>query len=571
MFILNFIRFLSLTLFICLFFYSGMSIAQQNKMYPIKGVSQALQQAKQMPSASLLDIKNRGKKQQAHFGSPFVYIGKTIGAPEEEKASGWMDEEKKRLFGTTQITKTELLPNGGQIANLSPQKPNFRIANTPLFKEITYKTPFGNTQTSQFIPHTTDFVSIIRVLDRETLLIEEHIYFIETKNVPFVRSILLNKPINTSKIAHPFELLEVKVDGKTIQPIISRQNSKEIILTNKDYLPAGFHTIYLRYLTKGSVLVKDGKGYIMHDMTGGRWNLPINRFVAYLTFPKQTVLFEKDILFGQNKLSIQDSTQITTDKQGNSLFILNNLLPAYASASIYASFHPAAFHQTQFEDILKNHLPLFGILFSISSVLIFLLLSAGYILLIRKHKKNTQRFIYKYHPLTLDRLYRVVPNTALLTDLDGFSSQFKQKKPLECKLYKTRFYNRFGFKYICSLMRYLRLSGEYWITDILLLIGCFCFIQQHDIDLTITQYILIISTTIILTILFFRYIGRREILRETVRFRQKLLNDTIFYGLSEQSVYNLYLKNYSYARVLNFSEQWRKNAGQHCPSLNKQD
>lgn len=59
MFTLKFIRFLSLTLFICLFFYSGMSIAQQNKMYPIKGVSQALQQAKQMPSASLLDIKKQ--------------------------------------------------------------------------------------------------------------------------------------------------------------------------------------------------------------------------------------------------------------------------------------------------------------------------------------------------------------------------------------------------------------------------------------------------------------------------------------------------------------------------------
>lgn len=571
MFTPKFIRFLSLTFFVGSFLYSNISVAQQNKMYPIKETAQALQQAKHTPTASLLDIKNRGKKQQKYSGTPFVYIGKTIGAPEEEKASGWMDEEKKRLFGTTQITKTELLPNGSQIVNLSPHKPNFKIEDTPLFKEITYKTPFGNTQTSQFVPHTTDFVSIIRVLDTETALVEEHIYFIETKNVPFVRSILLNKPMNTSKTAHPFELLEVKIDGKTIQPIISRKNNKEIILTGKDYMPAGFHTIYLRYLTKGNVTVKDGKGYIMHDMTGGRWNLPINRFVAYLTFPKQTILFEKDILFGQNKLSIQDSAKITTDKQGNSLFVLNNLLPAYASASIYASFHPAAFHQTQFEDILKNHLPLFGILFSIGSVFIFLLLSAGYILFIRKLKKNTQGYIYKYHPLTLDRLYRIIPKVSLLTDLDTFSTQLKQKKPLECKLYKTRFYNRFGLKYICSFLRYLHLSGEYWITDILLLIGCFYFIRQYEIDLTLAQYGLIILTTIILTALFFRYIGRREILRETACFRQKLLNNTIFYGLSEQSVYNLYFKNYPYARVLNFSEQWKKNAVQHCPSLNKQD
>lgn len=510
--------------------------------------------AQRIDDGNLLNLARRSNATSAIYnGTPFVYIAPT-GSSETDAPSGWMDEEKKRLFGTTQITKSELLPNGTVLVNNQP------VANTPVLKEIAYKTPFGTEEQDIYVQHTTDFIVQIQVLSPDSLLIDEDISFIDTENRIFQRSVLLTKSAEKAD----FQLLKATLDGKPFTPVITL-SQHEITIASDSFLPAGFHKVSLKYVLKDGITVQPNKGFIHYNVTGIQWPMPISRLSVHIDFLNKTTVWEKDMLFGTNYVSILNAAKTYSDKKGNTAFVLNNPLPAFANAAVFLSFNPSFFQTQTLSEWADKNPERATVLIALLFVLIYLGCNTLF-LHFEKPEKNTRHYIYRFAPLTLHRLKTVFPDKITLMQLKTFYQTHRQKMPLECR--DLRFMGLLPL--ICSLYRYFRLSAQYWLTAFCLIAGVIYFARKQNIYLTFFHYALILVLTGVMIILFFHYAGRKKMLKETKRFQNQLLDSNLFYGLKNQAASALYLKNYPYAVALRFQQKWQAHFKTACPDANQQ-
>ena len=516
--------------------------------------SESVSAQKRIDEGNLLDIARRSSVTGAVYnGTPFVYIAPT-GASGAEPLSGWMDEEKKRLFGTTQITKSELLPNGNVRIESQP------VSDTPVLKEIAYKTPFGAEEKDIYVPHITDFIVQVQVLSPDSLLIDEDISFIDTENKIFQRTILLTKSAEKAD----FQLLKATLDGKPFTPTITSAEN-EITIASHSFLPAGFHNVSLKYVLKDGITVQPDKGFIHYNITGVRWDMPIARLSAHIEFLNKTTVWEKDMLFGTNYVSVLNAAKTYSDKKGNTAFVLNNPLPAFANAAVFMSFNPSFFQTQTLSEWADKNPEQATVFIALLFVLIYLGCNTLF-LRFEKPEKNTRHYIYRFAPLTLHRLQRVFPDKTTLTQLKTFYQTHRQEMPLECR--NLRLMGLIPL--ICSLCRYFRLSVQYWLTAFCLIAGVIYFAQKQNIYLTFFHYALILVLTGVMIILFFHYAGRKKMLKETRCFQNQLLDSNLFYGLKNQASSALYLKNYPYAVALRFQQKWQAHFKNACPDAYNQ-
>ena len=520
----------------------------------------AFAQPSKINESNLLNISNRNKPMNNKYtGTPFVYIGETVGAKPKDKLSGWMDEEKKRLFGTTQITDNNFNP----FETNTPVQPIVPVANTSssLLKEIEYTNPFGKKQNNIYTTHTTDFYTFIQVTSPKELMVEEYISFINTQNIPFERTLLTTK--NITDLSESFTLLNAQIDGQTVTPKIQHEN-KEIKLSFDGYLIAGSHRITLKYLIKDGITVNKDKAFIHYNVTGTKWAMPINKTGIYLAFPNKTTLLDKDLLFGTNYVSLKKAYEVKTNPSGNTVFVLNNPLPAYANIGLYAMFDSNIFPPLTLEDKLEKHWHTLTMLCAILFMIVYFALCALFLAFYKE--KNIQKYIYHFAPLTLNRLYWITPTPYVLNQFKELY-QTNKKTPLECRLNETRFYRSLGGKYICTIYRYIRLSIQYWLTSALICLGVVYFAQDNNIMLSSAKIGILICCYVLFNIIFWHFIGRKYILKEVKRFKLFLLDKNRFYGLTQQAGYALYMKNKPYALALNFDKEWTTHFEQNC--LNK--
>lgn len=533
--------------FFCLFLLSIICLFTLNS---------AIAQISHINETNLLSIKNRNNSMKNKYtGSPFVFIGETVGAKPKDKPSGWMDEEKKRLFGTTQITGNNFNP----FAKKTHSQPVSPISNIslPFLKEIEYTNPFGKKQNNIYTTHTTDFYVFIQVVSKNELIIEEYISFINTENIPFERTLLATKDMNN--LSETFTLLNAQIDNHIVSPNISGKN-KEIKLFVDGYLPAGTHSVKLKYLIKDGITIEKDKAFIHYNITGTKWSMPINNTNIYLAFPKKTTLFKENIFFGTNYVAIKDAYKVKSAPSGNTAFIINNPLPAYANVALYASFNANIFPPQTIEDKLEKHWNIITVTSSILFMGVYFVLCTFF--LIFHKEKNIQKYIYHFSPITLNRLIQTIPPKVLLTQIAEMYKN-NRKIPLECRLIETGFYQSWCGKYIFSVYRYIRLSVQYWLTPAVICCGLIYFAKDKNIILSGIDISIIFSCYILFCIIFWHFVGRMYIIKETKRFKLFLLDKNRFYGLTQQAGYALYMKNKPYALALNFEKEWTTHFEQH--------
>ncbi|MBQ8557256.1 MAG: DUF2207 domain-containing protein [Alphaproteobacteria bacterium] len=503
---------------------------------------------------NLLHISNRGKSNGGLYnGTPFVKIEPTVGAPKPEKMSGWMDEEKKRLFGTTQITQDKFFQNTGTNSNSPYYVPP--IQSTP---EISYQPPFGQEKDVLYIPHTSDFISIIRMIDETTVSVEEFIYTVNPQNSLFSRTLSFEQNKNNNDGV--FQLLKFKIDGKDFLPQIS-VNDGEIEIKNNEYLLAGYHSFYLKYITKNALFFQDGKGYIDFDITGYKWPFPINRLTIYVSFPSKIETISNGIFFGRNDAIIKNAYTQQIDSAGNTIYRINNPIPAFASVKINHVFNDNHFSDFSIEKLLNKYPASFLVIFVFGSIIIYLLLSVLYVYFIKNDKKAV-KFVQSLHPIELNCLYNKYITTPFLS--------FYHHNPIPCK-------NKFLFqyaekkwgRYLLTMLIYLKMSVKYWLTAFVIFFGGMYLSLQEDIKPSWIMLLIMGLIVIIFVFLFYYFIGIREYQRYISHYKKTLLNQNIFYGLTKQAVLNLFKRHYLHMVAIKSDAQWLDLAHKYNSQITK--
>ncbi len=504
---------------------------------------------------NLLDISNRNKPSSGIYtGTPFVKIEPTVGMPKPEKMSGWMDEEKKRLFGTTQITDDKFFQNRN--ANSQPQKFAAPIQNTP---EINYQPPFGEAGAVLYVPHTSDFISIIRLIDETTISVEEFIYTVNPQNSLFTRNLSFERLENNKN--DYFQLLKARIDGQNFTPVISVADD-EIEIKNTEYLPAGYHSFYLKYLIKNAVLFDKQKGYLDFDVTGYKWPLPINRLTVYVSFPNKVIPVSNGLYFGRNEAIIKNAYNEQTDSAGNTIYRINNPIPALASVKINHIFQNESTSDFSWEKLLNQNPSSFLIIFVLISIVVYLFLSGIYLFFTKGNKKTVQ-FIQSLHPLELNCLYngRILPQFV----------SFYQLNPIPCR-------QKFLFRYaqskwgrtLLNVIIYIKISAKYWLTGLVIICGGVYLSFKKDITPSWVIIVILCCMMFVIVSLFYYIIGQHEHQRYIQHYKKTMLNQNIFYGLTEQAVFNLFMRHYLYMAAIDLDAKWLDLAQQNNRNITKQ-
>ncbi len=516
---------------------------------------------------SLLDISKRNQPAGGVYtGVPFVKIEPTVGAQPAEAKSGWMDEEKKRLFGTTQITQDKFFqPNVVAAPAIQP-------SSDDTLPEISYKTPFGNETSAIYTTHTTDFISMIQILDNQSIAVEEIIQFIQTEEKPFSRVL----PANKGNKFNPdsFQLLHVEKNGQPFDLNV-QINADEILLSHEMPLPAGIHQFRIKYIIRSGIGIQDGNGILDYNITGYKWPMPVNRFWIYVSFPSKTTVFEKDIAFGANDIVILNSYTHKEDSNGNSLFVLKNPLPAFAGVKVYEKFKSTIFTDSALDRFINKYINIMIVLLIIGTVFVYLGVSALY-LRFKKPETDTFKFIQSFSPETLAYAKNGTLHTSFLKELNAYQEWCSQNKKKQKKksvqkiiLYRlalSRWWH-WGARQIIELAFYTRISGKYWLTTLCMIVGIAYLSTRQNIHLTFIQYFVTLIISGIMIIIFFRKWGKQELLKEIGLFRSKLTQARDFYGLNEQGVINLFTRHYPRMLAIGAAGQWVDLTATHAPAI----
>lgn len=513
----------------------------------------AVAQVPLQKAENLLDISKREQPSSGLYtGTPFVKIERTVGAPAPEQKSGWMDEEKKRLFGTTQITNSNLIRSS--IAPAPTPKPISTI------QEIQYKTPTGIETNAVNIPHTTDFITLIQVIDEKTLSVEEIIQTIQPQNSLFERILPANN--NQSFTTDSFELIRAENNGKPFEVNVQIE-SQQIRIFHEGYLPAGVQSFYLKYIIHSGIAIEKGQGILDYQITGSTWPLPINRFTTLVSFPAKTTVFDKNIFFGSNEVVIRNAFSEQTDSNGNTIYQMNNPLPAFAPVKVYETFRSPFLTDNRFERFFNQHIRWFVVLLTILSVISYLGLSILW-LKFKKPEKDPIQYIQSFSPATLSYLrYGRITDNYL-----NQSNRFLKNKSKLHHFSKTKIW-KYGGKQIIQAALYFRLSGKYWLTVALMIAGMIYLTNAQKIYLTFVQYSVILVVSGITIIFFFQFWGKTDLFKEVRRYRQKLLQDQTFCGFKGQSAINLFTRHYPRLLAIGSGHDWVNLAIKTCPQISE--
>lgn len=216
-------------------------------------------------------------------------------------------------------------------------KKELENADIPLNLNYDIKTPFGIKKTAGNTDHTTDFYSKIQVLDNKNVLVHEAIQFVTTKPVKIERVLpLFYKELKETE-PYKIRVLSFEVNGKNIHYSINQTTDSFQIQSSKEFAP-GVHLINFKYIYHNAIQNINSVTRLFLSITGGKWPLPINRFRAIVLYPYSPISYQKNLLFGNNNVLIDENVQKTTDIKGNTLYTTTRPLPAFADIRIFETF-----------------------------------------------------------------------------------------------------------------------------------------------------------------------------------------------------------------------------------------
>lgn len=237
-------------------------------------------------------------------GSSFVYIQ---GISDKAQPKDWMDEVKLRVFGSMEI------PKGPSAPTLSSKS---SIDNPDLKNGIQTKNLFGQSKTTKFVTHTSNWDFIIQLMDENTVSIQENIQFILTEEMSLVRS----WPIPKEKIA----FMRTQIDGK----FVSLDKNNRLPQLNFSQLSPGIHRINLQYV----VSIPEVQNLIL-PLTDTNWSL-ITDNLSGIILAGKLKLEQPHFFLGDNNVEIPQNFTFLTDNQGNIFFKNDHILPPFVQIQL---------------------------------------------------------------------------------------------------------------------------------------------------------------------------------------------------------------------------------------------
>ncbi len=254
------------------------------------------------------NLMNLGEAKE-YTGSPLVYI-EGVKAP--EVANNELEELQLKLFGTKNVQ--EATQNNLELSKELPSPPDNQIQN------YTFQTPFHQTVNAAFIHHIPNFVVMIHLVERNKVVVTEHITVMNTDQ----------DLIWTRKIPLPptaFATITNYMQNGTSFPVQLTPQTHTLVLTSPQPLKLGPNQLSLTYQIENP-LTND---LLNLDVTGTELSWPIEQFQALVLLPTVQTLQASKLTFGTNHLDIPDIYTQQTDTHSNIFFQINRIVPPNAS------------------------------------------------------------------------------------------------------------------------------------------------------------------------------------------------------------------------------------------------
>ena len=483
--------------------------------------------------------------------APQVYTGTPIVSvfPDKppEKLSGWMDEEKKRLFGTTDIL--------AQPQTSSSFSKDLDFSSQNQFDAASFKqqiiTPIGHqTYSVPWFTYTPDFSFIVHVFSNGDVLVEEYIQLMLADQE--------RMPVFTRTLPDRAEILKVIHNNRPIS-LTKNLSNQEAVWTDSEKLSTGIHNFHILYRLPAFLKEDKNQSSFMLSLTGVRWPFSVERLNALFLFPTKIEKAETQVLFGSNNVLIPDAISLKTDENGNIFLTLKQPLPAFADVKLKTSFESTAF------DKLKEK-GLFAFLTGFSSAqTVWFLLGAFVCLLllylflsVRLYKKESlpvpsALFLSclaktKWSELFFKNLCVYAKETHKRALFVKFLSVFSKHSLLIGALKKIYFFCRM----MCYLFKYIVL--------LLIITGVFKgILYAFDFTLTRPQMIFMIVSEVFILWGFYKFLVHPILMKAYLSCRRIVLAEVSLTGLSEKAITSLFIQQFPYAVAFNVVSSFLNN------------
>ena len=460
--------------------------------------------------------------------------------------------------------------------SIKPEGPKLRVTSAKELQEMdiplnliyNIKTPFGIKETAGNTDHTTDFYTKIQVIDNQNLLIQENIQFVTTKPTKIERILPLSLKNQNNMLPFEISVLSFEANGKSINYNIQQSKENFQIQSIKEF-PAGVHLINFKYILKNGIQNINSMNQLFISTTGSKWPLPINRFRAIVLYPNIPINYQKNLLFGNNNISVNKGIQITTDIKGNTLYTNTRPLPAFLDIRVFETFNgknlPLSFNQTFFEKYF-NFLLCFGTIFFLS---IYIIISNVYLKKISKKGENILKKVNDLKPCVLMFLTHKNFTFNILSNFKSIEKTCK-KSLLRTKIlracFKTKFLN-VPLNVVLKGIALLLLTYKYILTGLLLFI-----IVMHPLFLEgYHKNITLINTTLFIYLIEIFILYKKTIKpiykKDIADFKEKILNPYLCYGLNAKTILSFYKRYYKTVYILDLHQKLKQVIEQQTKNI----
>ena len=311
----------------------------------------------------------------------------------------------------------------------------------------TIKTPFGHKTEAAFVPHTTDFNSIIQILNDSDIMMQQTIQFVNTKGqAHFIRTFEL--PQNTQIM-----LINAKRDNKTIDTMQVSEDGQKYIFKDSAILSSGIYSYTLSYLIKGAIQSQGDNYHLRLSLTGIDWALPTERFSAIVLLPKKSAVKSHTLLFGSNNVQIDNSFTSQTDDKGF-MYRLTHPLPAYADVKVDMILDKSMYSFSSAEWLTKHFKHLLFFL-CLAVLTVYTLLTYWYLIRHKSHHIPAKELKY-YSYISLRFIMKNETKNFLKNLILYLTATKKKTKTVQFLLAHPKYIGLFVFinvmrKYLCTM------------------------------------------------------------------------------------------------------------------------
>lgn len=432
----------------------------------------------------------------------------------------------------------------------------------PLEIQGTYliKTPFGKQTEAAFVPHTTDFNSIVQIHDNKDISLNQTIQFVNTSaSGSFSRTFDVTNGQN-------YTLLSATRNGIPVQ-MTQTKTQKTWTVSDPQKLPSGIYTYVVSYVIKNALTVQDNTLTVSLSLTGPDWPLPVERFSAVILFPQKTNPIKQNLSFGSNNVVIPSGFVSNIDNNGNISYILTRPLPAYADVKINTVLNDNVLNPISFTDKMLSHL-------NHTLFILCLIVLVGYTLITRLYLKIQKTLAYPlmdlkhYSFISLRYLNNKPISLSFLETLTKYNAYVKrQDKP--AFRFLNAMQNKKSIRFGISLFVFFNVMRKYILTMTVLI--ALTVFQTNRLGFNLSHWEIIGLILIALLLLKWLYkTGEKPyIKRKIAHFTMSIFKTDFDFGMSNTAKKALFLRFYPYTLVDDKEILWENYTARH--GLNMQE